>query len=80
MISKLSGKLTARGEGHIVIDVGGLGYEVLVPVVVEKALDALPLGEVISLETIRQKMRGDTMPQSVIGKRPAVASRARARR
>ena len=36
--------------------------------------------DVISLETIRQKMRGDTMPQSIIGKKPAAASRARARR
>jgi len=42
----------ARGEGYIVVNVGGLGYQVMVPLVVEKALDALPLGEPLDLETI----------------------------
>jgi Holliday junction DNA helicase RuvA len=52
MIARLSGKFIARGDGSIIIDVGGLGYEVQVPLVVEKALDTLPLGEAIHLETI----------------------------
>ncbi|MDF2439171.1 MAG: holliday junction helicase RuvA [Abditibacteriota bacterium] len=52
MISKISGKLQARGEGALTIDVHGLGYEVLVPPVVEKAFEALPLGEPLALETI----------------------------
>jgi len=52
MISQISGTLAARGEGHIVLNVGGIGYEILVPLVVEKALDTLPLGEPLSLETI----------------------------
>ncbi|HVF10835.1 MAG TPA: Holliday junction branch migration protein RuvA [Abditibacteriaceae bacterium] len=52
MISKISGNLTARGEGSIVVSVGGLGYEVFVPLVVAKALEAVPLGEPLELETI----------------------------
>ncbi|HEX8833741.1 MAG TPA: Holliday junction branch migration protein RuvA [Abditibacteriaceae bacterium] len=52
MISKLSGKLIGRGDGHVVVDVGGLGYQVMVPVVVEKAIDTMPEGEHIELETI----------------------------
>jgi Holliday junction DNA helicase RuvA len=52
MIAKLSGKLIGRGDGFIVVSAGGLGYEVQVPVVVEKALDTLPLGEPLELETI----------------------------
>ena len=52
MIAKLSGTLIARGEGFIVVSAGGLGYEVQVPIVVGKALDAVPLGEALELETI----------------------------
>ncbi len=52
MISKLSGTLSGRGDGFIVLDVGGLGYHVMVPVVVEKALDAVAEGSALNLETI----------------------------
>lgn len=52
MISRLSGVLIGRGEGHIVLDVGGLGYQVMVPVVVEKALGAVAEGSTLALETI----------------------------
>ena len=52
MIARLSGKLIARGDGSIIIEVGGLGYEVQVPLVVEKALDTFPLGEPLALETV----------------------------
>jgi len=52
MISKVSGKLIERGVGRVVVDVNGVGYEVWVPGVVEKALDSAPLDEAISLETI----------------------------
>ncbi len=52
MISQINGKFAARGEGSIIIDVNGLGYEVLVPPVVEKALDTTPLGDPVRLETI----------------------------
>ncbi|HVF10632.1 MAG TPA: Holliday junction branch migration protein RuvA [Abditibacteriaceae bacterium] len=52
MISKLAGTLTARGEGYVIVNVGGLGYQVSVPVVVEKALEGVPLGESVELETI----------------------------
>jgi len=52
MISKIAGRLSGRGDGFITLDVGGLGYQVMVPVVVEKALDATPEGESLTLETI----------------------------
>jgi Holliday junction DNA helicase RuvA len=52
MISQISGTLSDRGEGYIVVNVGGLGYQVMVPVVVEKALDGVLEGEKIQLETI----------------------------
>lgn len=52
MISRVSGKLIGRGNGFIVLDVQGLGYEVMVPLVVEKALDATADGETLHLETI----------------------------
>lgn len=52
MISKLSGTLSGRGDGYIVLDVGGLGYHVMVPVAVEKALDAVAEGSALELQTI----------------------------
>lgn len=52
MISRISGNLVARGDNRVVIEAGGLGYEVLVPVIVGKALESKPLGESLSLETI----------------------------
>lgn len=52
MIAKLSGTLAGRGDGFIIVNVGGLGYAVQVPSIVEKALDAMPLGESLELETI----------------------------
>jgi Holliday junction DNA helicase RuvA len=52
MIAKISGTLTGRTENSVVVDVGGLGYEVFVPLVVAKALDTMPLGHPLELETI----------------------------
>lgn len=52
MISQIAGKLSGRGDGFVVINVGGLGYQVMVPVVVEKALEGVLEGEEIRLETI----------------------------
>jgi Holliday junction DNA helicase RuvA len=52
MITKLSGKLVARGDGYVVLDVGGIGYHVSVPLVVEKALTSVADGAVLELETI----------------------------
>ena len=52
MISRISGVLVARDELSVVIEVGGLGYEVLVPHIVGKALESKPLGESLTLETI----------------------------
>ena len=52
MISQISGTFSGRGNGSILVNVSGLTYEVMVPLIVEKALDTAPLGEPISLETI----------------------------
>lgn len=52
MICQLSGTLTARGDGCVVVTVGGIGYEVQVPVIVAKALETAPLGEALELQTI----------------------------
>jgi Holliday junction DNA helicase RuvA len=52
MISQISGSLAGRGEGYVVLEVGGLSYQVLVPLVVEKSLETRALGEPLRLETI----------------------------
>lgn len=39
MISYLSGRLISRDENRLVIEVNGVGYEVLIPAIVRKALD-----------------------------------------
>ncbi len=52
MISQISGIFSGRGDNSILVSVGGLSYEVLVPLIVEKALDTAPLGEPITLETV----------------------------
>ncbi len=52
MISRVSGKLVDRGDGYIIVDVHGVGYHVGVPLVVQKAFEAMPDGDDITLETI----------------------------
>lgn len=52
MIAYLSGTLIQRTEKSVVIETNGLGYEVLLPHIVSKALEAHPLGEPLALETI----------------------------
>ena len=52
MISRISGTLAERGDGYLIVDVGGLGYHVSVPLVVSKALETAPEGQKITLETI----------------------------
>lgn len=52
MISRISGKLTGRGDGWVEIETGGLCYEIQVPQVVSKALDEAPLAENLTLLTI----------------------------
>lgn len=39
MISKISGKVTSKKEGTLLIDTGGLSYEVLVPLAVMKSME-----------------------------------------
>lgn len=52
MISRVSGTLQSRGDGHVIIESHGLGYEIQVPVIVGKSLETKPLGEPLVLETI----------------------------
>ena len=52
MISKISGTFAGHVEGALLIETGGLTYQISVPLIVEKALEATPLGENLSLETI----------------------------
>lgn len=52
MISRISGTLLERGDGYVIVDVGGIGYQVLTPVVVSKALEATAEGGKLTLETI----------------------------
>lgn len=52
MISRISGVLAERGDGYVIIDVGGIGYQLLVPLVVSKALETVPEGDKLALETI----------------------------
>ena len=52
MISRISGVLAERGDGYVIIDVGGIGYQILVPLVVSKALETTPEGQKLALETI----------------------------
>lgn len=52
MIARISGTLAERGDGYVIVDVGGIGYQVLVPLVVSKALETAPEGHKLSLQTI----------------------------
>lgn len=39
MISRISGKITEKGSNHIIVDVGGISYEVFIPTAVMQRLD-----------------------------------------
>lgn len=52
MIARIQGTLASRGDTSVTVDVSGVGYEVLVPAIVAKALEAAPLDSPIVLETI----------------------------
>ena len=53
MISHISGTLAGRGDTSIYVQTsGGLTYELFVPLIVSKALEATPTGEPLALETI----------------------------
>jgi Holliday junction DNA helicase RuvA len=52
MISKISGKLVAHGEGSVEVAVDGLTYELQVPAIVAQELSTLPGGESLHFETI----------------------------
>ena len=52
MISKISGTFAGHVDGALLIETGGLTYQISVPFIVEKALEATPIGEKLSLDTI----------------------------
>jgi Holliday junction DNA helicase RuvA len=52
MIFSIDGCLVGRGDGFVVIDVGGIGYQVFLPGVVEKALAGMQEGDALQLQTI----------------------------
>ena len=53
MISKISGTFAGRGDNSLHIETSsGLTYEVFVPLIVAKALEAMPIGEKLTLETM----------------------------
>ena len=52
MISKISGRFCGRGDGWVEIADGGVVYQILVPAVVQGALDTFPLDQPLSLDTI----------------------------
>jgi len=58
MIASLKGALAVRDAGRIVIETGGVGYEVLIPLSTYYRLP--PLGEPVALE-IRQVVREDAL-------------------
>ena len=58
MIASLSGALAVRDAGRIVVETGGVGYEVLIPLSTYYRLPQL--GERVSLE-IRQVVREDAL-------------------
>jgi holliday junction DNA helicase RuvA len=58
MIASLKGALVVRDAGRIVIETGGVGYEVLIPLSTYYRLP--PLGENVALE-IRQVVREDAL-------------------
>ena len=51
MISRITGNITARKEGALVIESNGLSYEVLIPLAVLKALENDNTGDRIELVT-----------------------------
>ncbi|HYL60972.1 MAG TPA: Holliday junction branch migration protein RuvA [Candidatus Acidoferrales bacterium] len=71
MIATLTGKLTARDAGRIVVDTVGVGYEVLIPLSTYYRLPRL--GDVVALE-IRQVVREDAL--TLYGFSTAVEKRA----
>jgi len=58
MIATLSGKLQARESGRIVVDTGGVGYELFIPLSTYYRLP--PIGAEVFLE-VRQVVREDAL-------------------
>ncbi len=60
MFSKITGTLVERGEGNVVLDVGGLSYDIILPPCVEEKV-AIENGEQLSLEIYSvMNMEGNT--------------------
>ena len=52
MISRISGTFAGQVDGALLVETNGLTYELSVPQIVAKALEATPIGEKITLDTI----------------------------
>jgi Holliday junction DNA helicase RuvA len=52
MISRISGTFAGHVDGALLVETNGLTYELSVPQIVAKALEATPIGEKITLDTI----------------------------
>lgn len=52
MICQLRGQLAQHGAGRVIVEVSGLGYEVLLPVAVEQIIATKQVGEPIQLVTL----------------------------
>lgn len=50
MISYLAGKLRHKAEDRVVVEVGGLGYEVLLPAFVRRTLEGKGVGEEVEFQ------------------------------
>ena len=59
MIGKLRGKIDAIGEGHAIVDVNGVGYEVQLSA---RTLRNLKLGEEVSLKLFHEKGQSFGIP------------------
>ena len=62
MIAALRGTYRGRGGDGIILDVGGVGYEVVLPPIVEQALGALEDGRALDLRIAYVATRDNPIP------------------
>ncbi|HZO31139.1 MAG TPA: OB-fold domain-containing protein, partial [Chloroflexota bacterium] len=62
MIAALRGTYRGRSGDGIIVDVGGVGYEVVLPPIVEQALGALDEGQALELRIAYVATRDNPIP------------------
>ena len=62
MIAQVTGLVVARGADGVVVDVGGVGYEVMLPPIVEQALGELSDGSPLDLRIAYHATRDQPVP------------------